>query len=142
MNATTFTLTNKEIVPLYENLFALDGRSQEVGADAKPRPLVPYKYKKDARLRIGRNIKALAAIYDELLEKKKELRTTLLGSADPIENERKHEQFPQLETEWHGIMQSTSDVQLFQIDYDDLRAEENGIAPSVISALLPILKTE
>lgn len=142
MTATTVTLQNKELVPLYEKLFELDGRSQGTGADDKPRPLVPYKFKGDARLAIGKNIKALAAHYDELLDRKKDLRRTLLGSADPIENERKHEQFPQLESEWHDIMQTTQDVQLFQIKFDDLRAEDNAIAPSVISALLPILKTE
>ena len=135
MNATPFTLTNKEIMPLFEALFALDGRAQGEG-----KPPVPFKFKADARLVIGRNIKTLTPIYEELQEQKKKMRIALLGSAEPIENERKHENFPQLENEWRELMASTQDLQLYPIKYDEIRAEDNVIAPTVVAGLLPIIK--
>ena len=142
MTPATFTLANKEIMPMFESLFALDGRSQGVDGSDRPRPLVPFKFKGDLRLAIGRNIKALTPVYEELQDQKKKMRVDLLGSAEPIENERKHENFQQLESEWRDLMAGTQDIQLYVIKWDDLRAEDNGIAPTVISSLLPIIKTD
>lgn len=144
MSPTRLTLTNKELMPLFESLFALDGKDQGFEPDGRPKPRIPYKFgsKGEARLASGRNIKALTSPYEELTECKKKLRIETIGSAEPFPDEHKHPEYPRLEAEWKEIMAATQDVELYILKWDDLRAEDNGLPGSVVAKLLPILKTE
>lgn len=133
MIATLTPLTNRSILLLHASLFALDGKP----ASSNGTPAT-FKFKgTETRLAIVKNFRALTSLTEELQEERTKMRIEHLGTADPIENEHKHPAHAALEAAWLNLMRATQEVPLVRIPYGDLKAEDNGIAPSSIAALVP-----
>lgn len=132
--ATTIELTNKDVLQMTEALIQLDGRPQEGKAP------VPYKFRGGARLAIAKNIRALTPHYEDLMESKRKMQEDAHAEAPDKPWSDSHPKAPAFLAAWRLEMRNPApQISLETISYDDLKAEDNGIPPTVLSFIQPIL---
>ncbi|HEY0966926.1 MAG TPA: hypothetical protein VGD88_06025 [Opitutaceae bacterium] len=142
LNAESLKLKYAQLVELGSALSALDGAQRVVPqGDGKPSAVVftAYELGGKTRLVIARNVAAIKTP----LEAFEQTRQALLKQVSPGAPEKVATD-PELTAKfialWNDATKDPVTVDLAKIPEDDLKLDANAVPPSVLTALLPILK--
>lgn len=99
---------------------------------------IAYAFNAKTRFAIAKNINTIAASREAVNDARNKLIRQLAKGG--LEVPKEH--IPQFNDQLNELLETVEEMDMEPIDYDELKADDNRIPPSVIAALMPILSAE
>jgi len=138
-------IKNSEVINILNGLMRLETRTKLIKGDGGEKSVVlPSSLSAVTRMTIARNISALRPVAQDIQKTNETTRNAAMDarpkSDDETEGQRLDAVSRAIAADIFALMESESDVEISLIRLNDLRIDENEFAPSVLSALLPIIE--